>query len=639
MSNIREIYRSDRGKASCFIEVAAVIVLVLALAFLPAGVLHGEELISADALIESDTAQAEGDDDAFKDLEASRAVNEKTAGPSADVSEVAMSQEEMIWYVRGISGKLENIRLYSGMEQIPVSEAGLLGEEGGPAPKTLILIDNSNSVAHAFPDGPDRINAILTRLIWNHQIGERFAIKTFNEQTQTVLDYTDNYDELRLKLENIIYQDQDTYLRNVLFEQIHALMNDGEDAYKRIVLVSDGTDDSRLGVTYEELTDLINREDFFLPIYTVAPDYLPAESELDKLFALSRRTDTPYYFLPSYDVPTDVADGIVADGHRIAYFRIPIPVEYRTGEFRGFTLSVTDPDGTYTLNHTLMMPPSRENEIAQVQSEKARLAQEEKEAARAYSQSETEAERARQEEMAQLTSRVDELEKNGGAAQTLSDLEERIKALENQNVVRESEEERQKEEAALGGADAADPNEMETEVYGVRSDLMEEMLVENRDYFFVRSIRSVIWVVMGIILLMLIGYVIYGDRTRKNRREFEELSDSEQRQELPPDLTKPLTKGVILYDPVQPQIRYSIGIGQDQVIGRLRTRCDIAFPLDHFMAGRQARIFFRDGKVFVENLDSGDTLKLDDVPVQGTRELANGARLTLGMTKLTVQYE
>ena len=168
---------------------------------------------------------------------------------------------------------------------------------------------------------------------------------------------------------------------------------------------------------------------------------------------------------------------------------------------------------------------------------------------------------------------------------------------------------------------------------------MEEFLSENREYFFFRSIRSVIWAAAGIMMLMLIGYLVYGDRTRKNRRAFEELADETDREAVKPDLSRKLTKRVVLYDPGQPGVSYGIEIGQDQTIGRSRTRCDIAFPTYRFMAGRQARIFFRDGKVFIENLDSGNTVELDDRSVKDTAELKNGSRLTLGSTELRVQYE
>ena len=300
-----------------------------------------------------------------------------------------------------------------------------------------------------------------------------------------------------------------------------------------------------------------------------------------------------------------MADGIVADGHKIAYFRIPVPAEQRTGEFRGFTLETKNSEGSYTLEHTLLMPAASAEDIAQVQSEKALKA-------------EAEAEKVLRQELDAMQDRIDLLER---AAEE-----------------RESEALNTKTEEPVPEPSGA-VRETEEDIYGFPSDVMEEFLSENREYFFFRSIRSVIWAAAGIMMLMLIGYLVYGDRTRKNRRAFEELADETDREAVKPDLSRKLTKCVVLYDPGQPGVSYGIEIGQDQTIGRSRTRCDIAFPTDRFMAGRQARIFFRDGKVFIENLDSGNTVELDDRSVKDTAELKNGSRLTLGSTELRVQYE
>ena len=64
-----------------------------------------------------------------------------------------------------------------------------------------------------------------------HDMEERIALKTFDTEAHTVVDYTDNYDELRLAVEKLEYVDQDTYLRNVLYHEILELSGDGEDDY------------------------------------------------------------------------------------------------------------------------------------------------------------------------------------------------------------------------------------------------------------------------------------------------------------------------------------------------------------------------------------------------------------------------
>ena len=87
------------------------------------------------------------------------------------------------WFVRGIEGRVKSAEVYIGAEQAEVSEAGRLIDGEGLAPKTLILVDNSESIGTR--PNQEKIKAILTRLIWNHQYDERFAIKTFADKSVT----------------------------------------------------------------------------------------------------------------------------------------------------------------------------------------------------------------------------------------------------------------------------------------------------------------------------------------------------------------------------------------------------------------------------------------------------------------------
>lgn len=78
--------------------------------------------------------------------------------------------------MRGIPGKVKSAEVYIGAEQVEVAEAGRLIDGEGLAPKTLILVDNSLSIG--TKGNQEKIKSILTRLIWNHQYNERFALKT-----------------------------------------------------------------------------------------------------------------------------------------------------------------------------------------------------------------------------------------------------------------------------------------------------------------------------------------------------------------------------------------------------------------------------------------------------------------------------
>ena len=79
-------------------------------------------------------AASDSNNEAAFEMEEARRLDEKTAGRAADISEVSLVPDQMIWYVRGMRGKLQDVSLYTDMEKAEVSEYGMLGEEGGPAP-------------------------------------------------------------------------------------------------------------------------------------------------------------------------------------------------------------------------------------------------------------------------------------------------------------------------------------------------------------------------------------------------------------------------------------------------------------------------------------------------------------------------
>ena len=307
------------------------------------------------------------------------------------------------WFVRGIKGRVQSAEVYIGAQQAEVTEAGRLIDGEGLAPKTLILIDNSLSIGTR--DNQEKIKAILTRLIWNHQYDERFAIKTFADKSVTIMDYTDNYDALRLAVSRITFNDQMTSLRNVLYDEIKELINDGESDYSRIIIVSDGTDDSRLGMTYDELIALVEAENGCCPIYTIGCFYQYSEDILDQLFALSRLTGSPFYSMDDYATAEEaavIADGIRADGDDITYFRFSLPAELKDGSQKGVGLIVHTSTDDYTIEHPMIMPRGTAKEMkefndelraAREEAEKKRLEEEE-----AKKKEEKEGEKGKEEE-------------------------------------------------------------------------------------------------------------------------------------------------------------------------------------------------------------------------------------------------
>lgn len=538
-----------------------------------------------------------------------------TAAGSTDVAQTFTSSDAMTWYVRGIQGALTEASAYAGSDPISVEHFGSLGEGDGPAPKTLILVDNSKSIGGTQANA-DKIKTILTRLIWNHQPMERFALKTFSDHAETIIDYTDNYDAVRLAAEGLTYIDQDTYLRNVLYDEIMNLSQDGEDDYSRIIVISDGTEDSRMGVTYEELIALLKDEVHRLPVYTIGFKFDPAIGDLDKLFSLSRQTNTPYFWVEDYEDPAAIADGINEDANRASYFTFSFPPELRTGDIRAISLGAKTSTGTYNIVHTMTLPTASIDELDAMLAQRQQL----------------------EEERSQQNKRIDELQSEFAAEPWLN-TEEESETMPGMDPHPYG---ANPDGYATGTEPETEP-ESETQEPGTNAEEpLKNLAVDWNQYtqdLFRRNLRSGMLIVVAVLLLALIGLIIYGDRTRKKAKDFREMEPAAPEKEPDPDPGAVLTKRILLVDMAQPDSRYTIDLGETKILGRSRARCDIAFPDDRSMAGRQARIYFEFGKAFIENLDTVGSTSLNGNVVNGSAELVSGSVLQMGDTRLRIRYE
>lgn len=469
------------------------------------------------------------------------------------------------WYVRGVIGEPKKVSAYVGTEEINVSESGLLGDKGGYAPKTLILIDNSSSMSKY----KGKIQDILLRLIWNHQNVESFSIATFGKEKQVLSDFTDNYDELRLTAENITYKGQSTYLRNILYSEIKNLSLDKKNNYNRIVLISNGADDSILGVTYEELTDLLDNDSTSCPIYTIGCTYKPSESELDKLFALSRRTGSPYFLMDDYEDATKIADAIDDDGKAIWYFSFNVDAESRDGSEKTISLLMEDDSGEQRITHVSYIPLASTEELKKLEEQRKQKTAE-------------------------------------GTKDNDSEDDHNVTASE---------------------TNAAD---------GLAGQI--EHPTTTTGYIFYYLSQNGLWITL-FLLVGLAGYVRFaGIERRKNKDAFVEADISDE--EFPEiDEQKTITKGIVLLGFRDTGVKYFIGIGQEKVIGRLRSRCDIAFPEDRAMSARQALIRVSADVVQLENLDTQRGTVVDGETIIGSIYLKNGSYIRIGNTDLRVTYE
>ena len=196
-------------------------------------------------------------------------------------------------YIRGISELQQDSVVQIGnnvcqKEQLVFASMA----DSGISIHTLVLIDNSKSIPkerHAD------IRAILEELVSSAGENEQFKIGVFSDQISYLCDYTNNKEDLINVIEGIDYNDQDTYMSDVLYDVISELRLEDTNAYTRILIFADGADDNAIGFTNDEVRSFVGKNAY--PVYTIGIPTKNNSSKLEVMFSFSRASGSEYFLL------------------------------------------------------------------------------------------------------------------------------------------------------------------------------------------------------------------------------------------------------------------------------------------------------------------------------------------------------
>ena len=163
----------------------------------------------------------------------------------------------------------------SPCEIISVKNAGELPSE------TLILVDTSGSIP---TDIQSRTAELISMLIDGKQENEKFAVASFGTDTNYLCDYTTDRYELVKTVEKLVYDEKFTYVYSVLDEAVKGM---SDDVFTKIIVISDGVENSKDGITYDEILRTVSES--HIPIYAVGIENNNQEP-LKKLYAFSRNS-------------------------------------------------------------------------------------------------------------------------------------------------------------------------------------------------------------------------------------------------------------------------------------------------------------------------------------------------------------
>ncbi|MCI9655095.1 MAG: FHA domain-containing protein [Lawsonibacter sp.] len=262
------------------------------------------------------------------------------ADESAALLESSVSDQQIVLYARntGIVGAQARI----GSE--PITGLSLDGQDGTLPVTTWLLLDNSLSIQQA-----DRTRAkeLLTDLVSSRSANEVFTLCTFSDHLDPIVWESQDYSELKQAIEDIQHYNQETFLTDCL-DELFALETARIDVrYVRVVVISDGVDNNPGGITRDELTRKLEKNN--VPIYSIG--CTGKAQELKDMYAISRQTGAKYWTLS--EVENHDVMNVLGSEEMPIRITLPIPASLCDGTTKG--VQVTFDDGT-TLQTQIDMP-------------------------------------------------------------------------------------------------------------------------------------------------------------------------------------------------------------------------------------------------------------------------------------------
>jgi|GEM_PF-2248198 len=514
------------------------------------------------------------------------------AEDSADIIEVFKEDNDLQFYICGIKGEIEKINSY--VSSVPMKDINYYQVGTNEVSiKTLFLIDGSLSIKK---EDKEHFEKLLNSLIDSKGENESFAIATFGEEPNYVCDYITDRWELMKALESIKYSKQKSYLTDIVSSLIREFSNSDDGAYKRIVIFSDGGDDNVNGITVNELNVLL--QDSPYSIFTIGCDYESNSDELKDLFAISRLTKADsFLFTEDSDLKT-ILQTLNTAKEYIAV-RVTLPDAIRDGGIKNIEISIETSVATYTVNRDIRV------------------------------------------DMIKLEDGTTEVEKDIGINQEDQEYQEN-EDLSNQNNFQEAIDKNQEESIEVQDVLENDSRKVEIKIKDNASDITKYLIMT------------------GISVLPIIILILISAKRKKNKKKKQPLVL------VPSQTDKAINNSTVIlkdYDIVKKeetgtqllfqnntswylQLKdinnnriFEKSFTDEVIIGRDAQPNNIVINYDTSVSKSHCRIFVRDSRVTVEDLQSANHTYINEIIVNKDTDLVSGDIIKLGRVKLEVRIE
>jgi len=196
--------------------------------------------------------------------------------------------------------------------------------------------------------------------------GEQFQIGTISSELTYLCEFTDDKDALKGYISGLAYEDQDTYLSDVLYDVIAAFDANASSIYTRILVISDGADDKTLGYTNEEVRSYIEKNAY--PVYTLGVMKNNNSSELETMFSFSRASAASSFVIGAETSNDEIANALAED-RQDTCIRVALDPTVQDGSNKSVLLKLATADGVTELKTSAVMPFGTGEPVASTDTE------------------------------------------------------------------------------------------------------------------------------------------------------------------------------------------------------------------------------------------------------------------------------
>ncbi len=222
--------------------------------------------------------------------------------------------------------------------------------DAGIPVQTVFLLDNSLSLSNQFGS---QAKEIMLSIVDNHMDGEQFKVATFSDELSDLSDFSNDYEYVKSLINDIQYNNQNTYLTDILYNLLEEQRAVGAVNYLRLIVITDGADDNEITYTQAELTDLMKSCN--IPIHTIGVQGSNNASLLEQLFSYSRITKGTYYLADKNSGQQEIIDGLSAE-YDMSCIRIVPDESLLDGSTKEIMLTLNTSEGDVVLTSSVQMP-------------------------------------------------------------------------------------------------------------------------------------------------------------------------------------------------------------------------------------------------------------------------------------------